>query len=195
MIIEVSEERLAELRALSAVQLALTLTEKQLRRCELEDFSADGTRIVVLPKPAISQDGAAVRAALRNVHKYAPLSSAPAAALERAERKFPKREFEAVRQRLVVHSRDNWLSLYPSITWSGSDAEPAVWHCGDEPRPTKVRGVEHPCIAGLGGYAKCRRSIPGYYSFCFPAPELERRIDTGAAAVRELLMLANCYAP
>lgn len=191
MNIEVSRLELAELRELDAAQLSMELSEKQAEHCGL-DFG--GSRIIVLPKPKISQYDTEARAALRNIHEYVPLRDAGQLEIEFAELRFPGRNLEAVRQRLVTYGRDNWLALYQGVTWYGSTAEPVMWYYGDEPRPTEVRGVAHPTIYGIGGYAQCRRTIPGRYSFCFPAPELERRIDIGAAAVRELLMLANCYA-
>lgn len=194
MLIQVSEQRLSELRAMSAHQLLNTLTQQQIERCGLEGFTADGTRVVVLPRPAISQDGEAVRAALRNTHDYVALDEAPHAERERAERRFPGREFEAVHQHLVTYGRENWLTVYPSATWQGSGDTPAVvWHCGDEPKARRTRGVENMgYYNGVDGYGKIMRTIPGHYSLCVPWPEIERRLDAGA--MRELFMLANCYA-
>ena len=195
MLIQVSEQRLSELRAMSAQQLMCTLTQQQIERVGLEGFEADGTRIIVLPRPAISQDGEAVRAALRNTHDYVALSEAPHAERERAERRFPGRDYDAIRQRLVVFSRDNWLALYPSITWQGLGelAGAFVWHCGDEPKSRRTHGVENmAAYRAVDGYGKILRSIPGHYSMCIPWPEVERRVDAGT--LRELFMLANCYA-
>lgn len=195
MLIQVSEQRLSELRAMSARQLMCTLTRQQIERCGLEGFETDGTRVIVMPRPAISQDGEAVRAALRNTHDYVALSEAPHAERERAERRFPGRDYDAIRQRLVVFSRDNWLALYPSITWQGLGelAGAFVWHCGDEPKSRRTHGVENmAAYRAVDGYGKILRSIPGHYSMCIPWPEVERRVDAGT--LRELFMLANCYA-
>lgn len=194
MLIQVSEQRLAELHAMSAQQLLGTLTQKQLERAGLEGFETDGTRVIVMPRPAISQDGEAVRAALAVTHDYVALDEAPHAEMERAERRFPGREFDAVRVRIVKYGRDNWLSVYPSITWRGSGDTPAVvWHCGDEPKARRLQTVANMGMYnGVDGYGKILRSIPGHYSLCIPWPEVERRIDAGA--MRELFMLANCYA-
>lgn len=212
MIIEVSEERLAELRALSAVQLAMTLSAsdrswylRQKSLCqrgyqEEPEFLEDGTRVIVLPKPAISQDGAAVRAALRNTHEYAAIEEAPMDALARARERWPGRELEAVRQRLVVYGRENWLALYPSITWLGDDKRYVVaWHSGSPPRPRRIDEAIYETLLpprrnmnNAAAICRCHNPVFGMY---VPIPEIERRIDMGAAAVRELLLLANCYVP
>ena len=194
MLIQVSEQRLHALRGMSARDLMLTLSIKQIEREGLEDFEVYSTRVIVLPKPAITQDGDAVRAALAATHEYVALEEAPSDVLKRAERRFPGREFDAVRQRLVTYSRDNWLSVYPSTTWQGSGDTPAlVWHCGDEPKARAVRGVENMGMYnGVDGYGKIMRTIPGRYSLCVPWPEVERRLDAGT--LRELFMMANCYA-
>lgn len=195
MLIQVSEQRIEELRAMSAQQLLGTLTRQQIERCGLEGFETDGTRVIVMPRPAISQDGEAVRAALAATHDYVALDEAPHAERERAERRFPGREFDAVRVRLVTYSRDNWLSVYPSITWQGLGelAGAFVWHCGDEPKSRRTHGVENmAAYRAVDGYGKILRSIPGHYSLCIPWPEVERRLDEGS--LRELFMLANCYA-
>lgn len=194
MLIQVSEQRLAELHAMSAQQLLGTLTQNQVERVGLEGFETDGTRVIVMPRPAISQDGCEVRAALRNTHEYVELSEAPRTEMERAERRFPGRDYDAIRQRLVVFSRDNWLSVYPSTTWRGSGDTPAVvWYCGDDPKARRLQTVANMGMYnGVDGYGKILRSIPGHYSLCVPWPEIERRIDAGT--LRELFMLANCYA-
>ena len=194
MLIQVSEQRLSELRAMSARQLMCTLTQQQIERVGLEGFEADGTRVIVMPRPAISQDGEAVRAALRNTHDYVALSEAPSDELERAERRWIGRQLEAVRPRIVTYSRDNWLSVYPSTTWRGSGDTPAiVWYCGDDPKARRLQTVANMGMYnGVDGYGKILRSIPGYYSLCIPWPEVERRLDEGS--LRELFMLANCYA-
>ena len=195
MLIQVSEKRLAELHAMSAQQLLATLTQNQVERAGLEGFEADGTRIIVLPRPAISQDGESVRNALAATHEYVSLESAPHAERERAERRFPGRDYDAIRQRLVTYSRDNWLALYPSITWQGLGelAIALVWYCGDEPKSRRTHGVENMGMySGVDGYGKILRSIFGYYSLCVPWPEVERRVDAGT--LQELYYLANCYA-
>lgn len=194
MLIQVSEQRLSELHAMSARGLLRTLTQGQVERCGLEGFEADGTRVIVMPKPTISQDGKAVRAALAATHDYTALTEAPRAEMERAERRFPGREFEAVCVRLAKYGRDNWLSVYPSITWQGSGDTPAiVWYCGGDPKARRTHGVENMGMYnGVDGYGKIRRTIPGHYSLCVPWPEVERRLDAGT--LRELFMLANCYA-
>ena len=194
MLIQVSEQRLAELHAMSAQQLLGTLTQNQVARCGLEGFETDGTRVIVMPKPAISQDSEAVRSALAATHDYVELSEAPHAEMERAERRFPKREFDAIRQRLVVFSRDNWLSVYPSTTWRGSEDTPAiVWYSGDDPKARRLQTVANMGMYnGVDGYGKILRSIPGHYSLCVPWPEVERRLDAGT--MQELHYLACCYA-
>lgn len=178
MLIQVSEQRLAELHAMSAQQLLGTLTRQQIERCGLEGFETDGTRVIVLPHPAISQDGEAVRAALRNTHDYVALSEAPHAEMERAERRWIGRQLEAVRQRIVKYGRDNWLSVYPSTTWRGSGDTPAVvWYCGDDPKASRLQTVANMGMYnGVDGYGKVIRTIPGHYSICVPWPEIERRI-------------------
>lgn len=208
MLIQVSQQRLEELREMSAHQLLNTLTQEQIERCGLGDFTANGTCVTVLPKPAISQDGDAVRAALAATHDYVELDQAPSAEREGSALWWNGHELEAVRRRLFTYSREDWIALYPSVTWYGSLLEPIVWHCGDAPSARRVSGVfrninakmrswrfvdrmkPRRCVDGHG--ATCRTTHDINRNFYVPWPEVERRIDEGT--LQELVMLANCYA-
>lgn len=198
MLIQVSEQRLHALRGMSALELLGTLTQEQIEDAGMEDFTVDGTCVSVIPKPSISRDGDAVRDALAATHEYVALEEAPSYEREGSALWWVGYELEAVRRRLVVFSRENWLALYPSITWYGSLLEPIVWHWGQCPVPRSSRVFSNlnvnmkpgRCIDGHGVTRRTTHDINR--NLYVPWPEIERRIDAGT--LQELAMLANCYA-
>lgn len=197
MLIKVSKRRLSELRGMGAYQLLLELSDGQIKRAGLAGFVKDGTYVAVYPKPSFRRiPTAAMRALIKRTHNRARITEAERQEVDYVKTRFYGRKFEAFRQHLVTYSRDNWVALYPSITWWGCGEYPSsvVFYAGDKPVSRRAHGFENMAITctRIDGYARTRRvTNKGCDSFCVPRPEIERRIDN--KSMRELYLLANCY--